>query len=115
MDSNTIRFGLLLVAFGATNAQAADLDKMDGLQLYNKECSVCHGNLAQKTGDLAPRQVNRRPVQVAMSALDGPKPDVAAPLSSEWYLPRHGLAGAAPAVGPISGPPLTGGQGRAAG
>lgn|SRR5882724_229342 len=111
MDSNTIRFGLLLVAFGAANAQAADLDQMDGLQLYNKECSVCHGNMAQKTGGAAPR----RPVQVAMSALDGPKPDVADPLSSEWALPRHGLTGERLAVVPIYGPPLSGVVGRTAG
>jgi cytochrome c2 len=111
MDSNTVRFGLLLVAFGATNAQAADLDQMDGLQLYNKECSVCHGNMAKKTGGLAPG----RPLQVAMSALDGPKPDVAVPLSSEWDLPRHGWAGERLAVVPIYGPPLSGVVGRMAG
>jgi cytochrome c2 len=112
MNSRTLKFGLALLLFGAANAQAADLDKMDGLQLYNKECSVCHGNMAQKTGGLLPGH----PVQLAMSAADGRKPDFPVPLSSQWDdLPRHGGAGERLAVVPIYGPPLAGVIGRTAG
>ncbi len=95
MGSKTFGFGLPLVLFAVTSAQAADLDQMNGLQLYNKECSVCHGNMAQKTGNLAPG----RPVQVAMSDSDS----------------LHDLAGERLAVVPIYGPPLSGIVGRTAG
>ena len=95
MDSKTAGFGLLIALFGVIHVQAADLDQMDGLQLYNKECSVCHGNLAQKTGHRSPA----RPVQVAMADSDG-LPD---------------LAGERLAVVPIYGPPLSGVIGRTAG
>lgn len=95
MNSKAARFGLLIALFGVTQVHAADLDQMDGLQLYNKECSVCHGNLAQKTGKLPPAH----PVQVAMAAADG-LPD---------------LAGERLAVVPIYGPPLRGVIGRTAG
>ena len=95
MDSKTARFGLLVALFGAIHVQAADLDQMDGLQLYNKECSVCHGNLAQKTGQLSPA----RPVHVAMADSDG----------------LADLAGERLAVVPIYGPPLSGVIGRTAG
>jgi len=95
MDSKMARFGLLIALFGVMHVQAADLDQMDGLQLYNKECSVCHGNLAQKTGQLPPA----RPVQVAIADADG----------------VHDLAGERLAVVPIYGPPLSGVIGRKAG
>ncbi len=93
MDAKTATFGGLLVLFGAACAQAADLDQMDGLQLYNKECSVCHGNLAQKSGNLVPG----RPVLVAMADS------------------LNDLAGERLAVVPIYGPPLAGVIGRTAG
>ncbi len=112
MNSRTTVLCLLGVLFGAASTQAADLDQMNGLQLYNKECSVCHGNLAQKTGDPAPG----RPVRVAMSTPGGSRTDFPNPLSSEWKdLPRHDLAGARLAVVPIYGPPLAGIVGRTAG
>jgi len=95
MDAKTAGFGFLILLSGMTHVQAADLDQMDGLQLYNKECSVCHGNLAQKTGQLQPV----RPVQMAMAAADG----------------VHDLAGERLAVVPIYGPPLSGVIGRTAG
>lgn len=93
MDAKTATFGGLLVLFGAACAQAADLDQMDGLQLYNKECSVCHGNMAQKAGNLLPG----RPVLVAMADS------------------LNDLAGERLAVVPIYGPPLAGVIGRTAG
>lgn len=93
MDAKTATFGGLLVLFGAACAQAADLDQMDGLQLYNKECSVCHGNMAQKAGNLVPG----RPVLVAMADS------------------LNDLAGERLAVVPIYGPPLAGVIGRTAG
>lgn len=93
MDAKTATFGGLLVLFGAACAQAADLDQMDGLQLYNKECSVCHGNLAQKAGNLVPG----RPVLVTMADS------------------LNDLAGERLAVVPIYGPPLAGVIGRTAG
>ena len=93
MDVKTAMFGGLLVLFGAACARAADLDQMDGLQLYNKECSVCHGNMAQKAGNLLPG----RPVQVAMADS------------------LNDLAGERLAVVPIYGPPLSGIVGRTAG
>ena len=96
MDAKPATFGrllVLLVLFRAACAQAADLDQMDGLQLYNKECSVCHGNMAQKAGNLLPG----RPVQVAMADS------------------LNDLAGERLAVVPIYGPPLSGIVGRTAG
>ena len=93
MDAKTATFGGLLVLFGAACAQAADLDQMDGLQLYNKECSVCHGNMAQKAGNLVPG----RPVLVTMADS------------------LNDLAGERLAVVPIYGPPLAGVIGRTAG
>ena len=92
MDAKTATLGGLMVLFGAAFAQAAELDQMDGLQLYNKECSVCHGNMAQKAGYLAPA----RPLQVAMAD-------------------SLNLAGERLAVVPIYGPPLAGVVGRPAG
>ena len=93
MDAKTATLGGLLVLFGAACAQAADLDQMDGLQLYNKECSVCHGNMAQKAGNRVPG----RPVLVAMADS------------------LNDLAGERLAVVPIYGPPLAGVIGRTAG
>ena len=93
MDAKTATFGGLLVLFGAACAQAADLDQLDGLQLYNKECSVCHGNMAQKAASLVPG----RPVQLAMADS------------------LNDLAGEHLAVVPIYGPPLAGLIGRKAG
>jgi len=101
MDARkTTGFAVLLVLLGVASARAADLDQMDGLQLYNKECSVCHGNMAQKTGGRVPGH----PVQLAMSALDG-----------HAETTRHDLAGERLAVVPIYGPPLSGIVGRTAG
>lgn len=88
MNSRTTIPCLLGVLLGAASAQAADLDQMNGLQLYNKECSVCHGNMAQRTGAAEPR----RTVQVAMAG-----------------------SGELIAVVPIYGPPLAGIVGRTAG
>lgn len=113
MNSRMTVVGLLLFLSGAPDIRAADLDQMDGLQIYNKECAVCHGNLAQKTGD---RSSKHHLVQLAMSTRDGPKPDFPNPLSSEWNdLPRHDLAGERFAVVPLYGPPLAGIVGRTAG
>jgi cytochrome c2 len=95
MASKTAGFASLIALFGLIPAQAADLDQMDGRQLYNKECSVCHGNLAQKTGQLSPV----RRVLVAMADSDG----------------LADLAGERLAVVPIYGPPLSGVIGRTAG
>ncbi|HEX7810879.1 MAG TPA: hypothetical protein VF460_03135, partial [Burkholderiales bacterium] len=75
-------------------------------------CSVCHGNLAQKTGGLG----QPRSVKVAMSATDDTRRDFAIPLSSEWQdVPRHDLAGERLAVVPLYGPPLAGIVGKTAG
>lgn len=112
MHAKTLGFGLLLAMFTAINAQAADLDKMDGLQLYNKECSVCHGNLARKTGAVVPG----RRLQVAMSTQDGVQRDFAVPLYSPAVdLPTRDPVGDRLAVVPLYGPPLTGIIGRTAG
>ena len=92
MDAKTATLGGLLLMFGVACAQAADLDAMDGLQLYNKECSVCHGNMAQKTG-----KAPGTPVQVAMADS------------------LNDLAGERLAVVPLYGPPLAGVVGRKAG
>lgn len=113
MNSRMTVVGLLLFLSGAPDIRAADLDQMDGLQIYNKECAVCHGNLAQKTGD---RSSKHHLVRLAMSTRDGPRPDFPNPLSSEWNdLPRHDLAGERFAVVPLYGPPLAGIVGRTAG
>lgn len=114
MNSKMAGYGLLLALSCTTGAQAADLDSMSGQQIYNKECAVCHGNLAQKTGDRNPGQ--QRPVQVAMATSDASKPDFPISLSSQWGdLPRPDLAGERLAVVPLYGPPLAGIIGKAAG
>ncbi len=88
MNARTAVLGLFLMWSCTAGAQAADLDQMNGLQLYNKECSVCHGNMAQKTGAAEPR----RTVQIAMAG-----------------------SGELIAVVPIYGPPLAGIVGKTAG
>ncbi len=113
MNAKTAGVGLLLVLSCTPAVQAANLDDMDGLQIYNKECAVCHGNLAKKTGNRS--RDHARPVQVAMSS-EGAKPDFPNPLTSEWGdLPRHDLAGERLAVVPLYGPPLAGIVGKTAG
>lgn len=112
MDAITLRMGLLLGMFAAVNAPAADMDEMDGLQLFNKECAVCHGNLAQKTGATMP---DRR-VRLAMSTPEATRADVATPLlAAAGDLPLHDQAGERLAVVPLYGPPLSGIIGRTAG
>ena len=115
MHAKTAGFGLLMVLSCTSVAQAADLDAMDGLQIYNKECAVCHGNLSTKTG-MAPGQLERRPVKVAMAGSAASRSDVTVALSSEWSdLPRHDMAGERLAVVPLYGPPLAGIVGKVAG
>lgn len=112
MDATMLRTGLLLGMFAAVGAQAADMDEMDGLHLYNKECAVCHGNLARKAGATLPD----RPVRLAMSAQGATRADVAVPLlAAAGDLPRHDLTGERLAVVPLYGPPLAGIIGRTAG
>lgn len=114
MDSRRTFSGWFLVLSCTAGAHAADLDSMDGLQIYNKECSVCHGNMAQKTGDRSPGQ--RRPLQVAMATSDDSKPDFPNSLFSQSDgLPWHEPAGERLAVVPLYGPPLAGIIGKTAG
>lgn len=125
MDSKTVRIGLLLVLFGVTNAKAEDNDLTEGLNLYNKQCSVCHGVMSNtKTSDLAPVRSERRAVYVAMAPSAGlTVADFQMPLSSDWRDARavddlHQPRAAARdriAVVPIYGPPLKGVIGRVAG
>jgi len=125
MDSKTVRIGLLLVLLGAANAKAGDDDLTEGLHLYNKECSMCHGVMTHTdTGDLAPARSRVRPVRVAMAPSAGPGvADFPIPLTSDWrdagaggdLHQDHPAARDRIAVVPIYGPPLKGVIGRVAG
>ena len=55
MDSKTVGAGLLLALFVAANGSAQDGELAEAKKLYDKQCAVCHGNVAQPvTGELAP-------------------------------------------------------------
>ncbi len=113
MDSKIVSTGLLLVFLGVTNAKAENGDLAEGKALYNKECSVCHGVMADtNTSAPAPLRSEPRPLHLAMAPSDGSGvADFPIPLSSEWSaIVRDRLA-----VVPLYGPPLKGVIGRIAG
>ncbi len=118
MDEKTIWIGLLLALSGATSAIADDNEVAEGLQLYNKECAMCHGVMTH------PAASGPAPVRVAMAPMTGAgAADFRIPLPADW---RDVTAGpdlqqghaASPdhiAVVPLYGPPLKGIIGRVAG
>jgi len=118
MKSTSVSIGLIMVVLGVASANANEAN-MDGLALYKKECSVCHGGIADaKTGGRAPAM--QRPVQWAMASNDSAMADLPRLQASDWhdvsaandwqrYAIRDRLA-----VAPIYGPPLRGVIGRPA-
>lgn len=102
MGSKVLRWGLLAALGAAGGAMADDGAPKDGLALYNKECSVCHGVMTHaRTGGGKRAEGPRLAVHLAMAP--GVEPalvDVGNPLWSRG--PE--LIG----VAPIYGPPLQG-------
>jgi cytochrome c2 len=124
MNSRLAGIGLLLVMFGAAGVKADDSDLGEGLALFNKECSVCHGVISHtKTGDLTPVHSQRPAVHVAMApstgrtAADFPiallsnQRDAIEGNDGHQYQRAHDQI----AFVPLYGPPLKGVIGRVAG
>ncbi len=123
MGSKTVGAGLLLALFVAASVSAQDGDLAEGRKLYDKQCAVCHGNVAQPaTGDLAPVRSQWRLVRAEIPQSTGATlTDV--PMTPRW---NAGTAtGPLPvedastpervAVVPLYGPQLRGVIGRPAG
>lgn len=114
--------GLFLAMMIATSAGAQEGDLAEGRKLYDKQCAVCHGNLAQ------PATGNRAPVpsrwQLALAEMSGSHGTTLAdvPTTPRW---NAGMATGSPAsdasaadrvaVVPLYGPQLRGVIGRPAG
>ncbi|HEV8647409.1 MAG TPA: c-type cytochrome [Burkholderiales bacterium] len=123
MGSSLVGAGLLMALLVAASVSAQDGDLAEGKKLYDKQCAVCHGNVAQPaTGDLAPVRSQRRFVHAEIPQSTGATmADV--PMTPRW---REGTAtGILPgedvytpervAVVPLYGPQLRGVLGRSAG
>lgn len=123
MSSKTVGAGLLLALFVVASVSAQDGDLAEGKKLYDKECAVCHGNVAQPaTGDLGPVGSYWRLVRAEIPRSTGATmADV--PMTPRW---NAGTAtGTLPvddastpervAVVPLYGPQLRGVIGRPAG
>lgn len=123
MGLKTVGAGLFLVLFFAASVDAQDGDLAESKKFYDKQCAVCHGNIAQPaTGDLAPGRSQWRLVRAEIPQLAGvTMADVS--MTPRWnaQTATEALAGEvtfAPeriAVVPIYGPPLRGVIGRRAG
>ena len=123
MDSGTVSAGLFLALLVAASVSAQDGDLAEGKKLYDKECAVCHGNLARPaTGDLAPVRSQWRFVHAEIPQSTGATmADV--PMTPRWNAETAtgaltGEEASTPervAVVPIYGPPLRGVLGRQAG
>jgi cytochrome c2 len=114
---------MLLALVVAASASAQDGDLAESKQLYDKQCAVCHGNVAQPaTGDLAPIRPQWRLVHAEIPRTTGATmADV--PTTPRWNAETS--TGALPgepastpervAVVPLYGPQLRGVIGRPAG
>ena len=123
MDSKTAGAGLLMALFVAASAGAQDGDQTESKTLYDKQCAVCHGNIAQPArGDLAPARPQWRLVRAEIPQSSGATmTDV--PMTPRWK--AETATGALPgwdastpervAVVPLYGPQLRGILGRRAG
>jgi cytochrome c len=122
MGSKTVCAGLLLV-FVAASASAQDGDLAEGKKLYDKQCAVCHGNVAQPaTGDVAPARPQWRLAYTEILQPTGATmADV--PMTPRWNAEAAtgastGVEASTPervAVVPLYGPQLRGVIGRPAG
>jgi cytochrome c len=113
-----------MALFFVASASAQDDDPAESKKLYDKQCAVCHGNVAQPaTGDLAPVRSQWRLVHAEIQKSAGATmADV--PMTPRWNAEMG--TGALPgqddaskpgrvAVVPLYGPQLRGVLGRAAG
>ncbi len=123
MGSRTVGAGLVMALFVAASANAQDGDLAESKKLYDKQCAVCHGNVAQPAaGDLAPVRSQWRLVHAEIPQLTGATmADV--PMTPRWNVETatgalSGEDASAPvrvAVVPLYGPQLRGVLGRQAG
>ena len=123
MGSRTAGAGLLLALFVAASANAQDEDLAESKKLYDKQCAVCHGNIAQPaTGDFSPVRSQWRLVRAEIPQATGATmADV--PMTPRWN--PETVTAALPgedsstpervAVVPLYGPQLRGVIGRPAG
>jgi len=123
MDSRTVGAGLLLALFVAASAGAEEGDLAEAKKLYDKQCAVCHGNVAQSAaGAPAPVRPQWRLVHAEILRSTGATmADV--PMTPRWNaetatgaLPgEHASMPERVAVVPLYGPQLRGVLGRPAG
>ena len=123
MGSKKVGAGLFLALLVAAGASAQDGDLAEGKKLYDKQCAVCHGNVAQPaTGELAPARSEWRLVHADIPRTNGASmADV--PMTPRWNaetavgtLPREDASTPGHlAVVPLYGPQLRGVLGRSAG
>ncbi len=106
MGSRVMGMGLLVALAASGGAVADDGASKDGLALYNKECSVCHGVMTHATAAGEKRaEPRRQAVHLAMA------PGTAVDIGVLQWTPEPDRI----AVAPIYGPPLQGILGRTAG
>ena len=72
MGSRTVDASMLLALVVAASASAQDGDLAEAKKLYDKQCAVCHGNIAQPaTGELAPARSEWRLVHADIPRTTG--------------------------------------------
>jgi cytochrome c2 len=123
MDLRTGGTGLFLALLVAASASAQDGDLAEAKKLYDKQCAVCHGNVAQSaTGEPAPVRSQWRLVRAEIPQWTGATmADV--PMTPRWNAetatgPFPAEDASTPervAVVPLYGPQLRGVLGRLAG
>jgi cytochrome c2 len=123
MDLKTGGAGLFLAFLVAAGASAQDDESTEGKKLFDKQCAVCHGNLAKSAkGEPAPVRAQLRLVHAEIPQFVGATmADV--PMTPRWS--AETASGALPgeqtstpervAVVPMYGPQLRGVLGRPAG
>ena len=123
MDLRTGGTGLFLALLVAASASAQDEDSTEGKKLFDKQCAVCHGNVAKSAkGEPAPVRSQWRLVHAGIPRSTGATmADV--PMTPRWN--AETATGALPVedattpervtVVPLYGPQLRGVLGRPAG
>ena len=123
MGSRNVNFGLLMALLIAASASAQDAELAEGKKLYDKQCAVCHGNVAQSvTGGVTPVGSQWQLVHAQVAHLPG-ETMLDVPMAPRWN--AGSAIGVTPAenaygleriaVVPLYGPQLRGILGRISG
>ncbi len=119
MDLRTGGAGLFLALLVAASASAQDDDSTEGKKLFDKQCGVCHGNLAKSAkGEPAPVRSQWRlahaeiPRSTGATMADVP---TTPRLNADMAPREHASTPERVAVVPMYGPQLRGVLGRPAG